>query len=68
MLLDGLPKEHARVEEQDCKIQKQEETITQLKKDLDTLVAHLKEQDEKIQRVTAQMQTSNSVLRMVANN
>ena len=54
MLLNEFLKEHARVEEQDCKIQKQEGTITQLKKDLDTLIAHLKEQDEKIQRVTAQ--------------
>jgi hypothetical protein len=55
MLLNEFLKEHARVEEQDCKIQKQEGTITQLKKDLDTLIAHLKEQDEKIQRVTAEL-------------
>src|SRR4029077_7615372 len=68
MLLNEFLKEYARVEEQDCKIQKQEGTINQLKKDLDTLVAHLKEQDEKIQRVTAQMQTRNSVSQMVVND
>jgi hypothetical protein len=68
MLLNEFLKEHARVEEQDCKIQKQEGTITQLKKDLDTLVAHLKEQDEKIRRVTAQMQMRNSVSQMVVND
>ena len=68
MLLNEFLKEHARVEEQDCKIQKQERTITQLKKDVDTLVAHLKEQDEKIQRVTAQMQMRNSVSQMVVND
>jgi peptidoglycan hydrolase CwlO-like protein len=68
MLLNEFLKEHARVEEQDCKIQKQEATIIQLKKDLETLVAHLKGQDEKIQRVTAQMQMRNSVSRMVVDD
>jgi septal ring factor EnvC (AmiA/AmiB activator) len=68
MLLNEFLKEHASVEEQDCKIQKQEGTITQLKKDLDTLVSHLKEQDEKIQRVTAQTQTRNPVSQMVVND
>jgi hypothetical protein len=52
MLLNEFLKEHARVEEQDRKIQKQETTITQLKKDMDVLVARLKEYDSKIQRVT----------------
>ena len=68
MLLNEFLKEHARVEEQHCNIQKQEGTITQLKKDVDTLVAHLKEQDEKIQRVTAQMQMRNSVTQMVVDD
>jgi endosialidase-like protein len=55
MLLNEFLKEHARGEEQDRKIQKQEATITQLKKDLDALVARLKEHDSKIQRVTDQL-------------
>src|SRR5207244_11607211 len=45
MLLNEFLKEHKRVEEQDCRIQKQEATIVQLKKDLDALVARLKEHD-----------------------
>lgn len=40
MLLNEFLKKHARVEEQDRKIQEQEATISQLKKDLDILVAH----------------------------
>jgi hypothetical protein len=68
MLLNEFLKEHARGEEQDRKIQEQEATITQLKKDLDTLVAHLKAQDEKIQRATAQMQMLNSVTQMVVDD
>src|SRR5207244_8234047 len=39
MLLNEFLKEHARVEEQERKIVKQEATITQLKKDMDALVA-----------------------------
>jgi hypothetical protein len=52
MLLNEFLKEHARGEAQDRKIQKQEETIAQLKKDLEVLVSHLKEQDSKILRVS----------------
>jgi Chaperone of endosialidase len=55
MLLNEFLKQHARVEEQDRKIQKQEATITQLKNDVEALVARLKEGDSKIQRVTAQL-------------
>jgi septal ring factor EnvC (AmiA/AmiB activator) len=55
MLLNEFLREHAKREEQDRKIQKQEATITQLKKDLDALVTRLKEHDSKIQRVTAQL-------------
>ena len=52
MLLNEFLKEHARVEEQDRKVQKQEATITQLQNDVDALVARLKEHDSKIQSVT----------------
>jgi hypothetical protein len=55
MLLNEFLKEHAKGEEQDRKIQKQEETITQLKEDVDALVARLKEHDSKIQRVSDQL-------------
>jgi uncharacterized protein with von Willebrand factor type A (vWA) domain len=55
MLLNEFLKEHARGEEQDRKIQKQEETIAQLKKNVDALFACLKERDSKIQRVTTEL-------------
>ncbi|PYK16045.1 MAG: hypothetical protein DME55_12820 [Verrucomicrobia bacterium] len=55
MLLNEFLKEHARVEEQDRKIQNQESTITQLKRDVAALVARLKEHDSKIQKVTDQL-------------
>jgi Chaperone of endosialidase len=55
MLLNEFLKEHAKAEEQDRKIQKQEETITQLKKDVDALFARLKKHDSKIQRVSDQV-------------
>jgi predicted ribosome quality control (RQC) complex YloA/Tae2 family protein len=66
MLLNEFLKEHRRVEElkstiakqqasvaqQDRKIQEQEATITQLQKEMGIVVARLKEQDSKIQKVS----------------
>ena len=52
MLLNEFLKEHTRVEEQDRKILKQDATIAQLKRDVELLVAHLKEQESKIQKVS----------------
>ena len=51
MLLNEFLKQHETVEEQDYKLQQQEETITQLRKDVDALVARLREHEWKIQRV-----------------
>jgi uncharacterized coiled-coil protein SlyX len=39
-------------------VQEQEATITQLKKEMETVVARLKEQDSKIQRVSDQIELS----------
>jgi septal ring factor EnvC (AmiA/AmiB activator) len=55
MLLNEFLKEHARLAEQDRKIEKQDATIAQLKKDVEVLVTHLKEHDSKIQRVSEQV-------------
>jgi septal ring factor EnvC (AmiA/AmiB activator) len=68
MLLNEFLKEHARVEEQDRKIQKQEATISQLKNDVDALVARLKEHDSKIQRVSDKIETGRSVSQMVVSD
>ena len=65
MLLNEFLKEHRKVEEQDA-------TIAQLKKDFRTtvaeLTARLKEQDSKIEKVSAQMEVSKPAPQMVDNN
>jgi hypothetical protein len=64
MLLNEFLKEHnafikeqRKVNEQGCQIRKQEATITQLKNQVEALVAHAKEQDSRIQRVTAKLES-----------
>jgi hypothetical protein len=63
MLLNEFLKEHRKVEEQNGrlenqahKIQEQGVTIAELKKAMETVVARLKEQDSKIQRVSNQLE------------
>ncbi len=56
MSLNEFLKEHSKVRERDRRIQEQETTIAQLKKDVETVVAHAKEQDSQIQRVSHQLQ------------
>ena len=60
MLLNEFLKEHSRVQKQTQKIQEQETTIAELKKQVQTVVAHAKEQDIKIQRVSDQIQINSS--------
>jgi trimeric autotransporter adhesin len=68
MLLNEFLKEHARVEEQDRKIEKQEATITQLKRDMDALVACLREENSKIQRVTDRIESTTPEAQMALND
>jgi hypothetical protein len=51
MLLNEFLKEHRKVQEQEA-------TITELKNEVATVVARLKEQDSKIERVSAQLEIS----------
>src|SRR5204862_4955154 len=51
MLLNEFLKEHKKVEEQEA-------TIAQLKEELQILVAHVQEQDSKIQRVNDRVETN----------
>ena len=60
MLLNEFLKEHRKVEEQQV-------AITELKKAMETLVAHLKEHDSKIQRVSAQLEITKTAPQMVRN-
>ena len=60
MLLNEFLKEHRKVQEQTQKIQEQETTIAELKKQVQSVVAHAKEQDIKIQRVSDRIQINSS--------
>ncbi len=68
MLLNEFLKEHHKVEEQNRRIQRQETTITQLKKEMGSVVARLKEQDSKIEKVSAQLEVSKPAPQTVLNN
>jgi hypothetical protein len=72
MLLNEFLKEHKTVQEQNSKIQQQEATIAQLKKDFRATVAQLTtrldEQAAQIQKVSAQLEASKLEGSMVLNN
>src|SRR5437660_9709010 len=61
MLLNEFLKEHRKVEEQQA-------TIAQLKKEIETIVAHSKEQDSQIQRVREQVQMKRPDARVAVGN
>jgi hypothetical protein len=68
MLLNEFLKEHLRVQEQNRKIQEQDATITQLKKEMGTVVARLKEQASQIQKVNDQLELRKPAPQTVLNN
>jgi hypothetical protein len=61
MLLNEFLKEHRKVEEQEA-------TIAQLKKEMETVVARLTEHDSKIQKVSAQIEVNKAVGQTALNN
>ena len=74
MLLNEFLKEHRKVDQQSsllenqaCKIQEQEATIAALKKEMETVVVRLKDQDSKIQKVKTQIEMSKSAPQIVVN-
>jgi hypothetical protein len=74
MLLNEFLKEHRKVEEQQgelerqaLRIHEQEKTISQVKKEIETVVAHSKKQDALIQRVSDQGQMSSTERPTVAS-
>jgi predicted RNA methylase len=58
MLLDEFIKEHRAVHELNRKIQEQDVTIRQLKKEMEIVVTYLKEHDSKIQKGCTQLDAS----------
>ena len=71
MLLNEFLKEHRKVTERDRKLRQQEETIAQLRQDFRIAVAELnaqlKEQETKIQKVSAQLEASGLAPRVALN-
>jgi uncharacterized coiled-coil protein SlyX len=79
MLLNEFIKEHQKIQEQGRQVQEQKSTISQLKttaakqealiaqqqKEMKTVVARLREQDSKIQRVSARVEASKPTSRVV---
>jgi uncharacterized coiled-coil protein SlyX len=61
MLLNEFLKEHLTVQEQECRLQKQETTIARQQEQIDALTAGL-------QKVSAQVEVSKSAPRTVLNN
>jgi hypothetical protein len=68
MLLNEFLKEHRKVDAQEHKIGQQEATISELKKDLETVVARLKDQDSQIQRVSAEVEMNKRSPHVIATN
>src|SRR6266567_48942 len=67
MLLNEFLKAHKTVEGQNRELENQKRTITQLKEGMETVVARLKEQDAKIQKVSAQVELNKPAPQIVAN-
>ena len=72
MLLNEFLKEHRKVEEQNCKLQQQEATITQLKQDFESRLAKQEEQIKALttglQKVSDQLELTKTAPQSVANN
>src|SRR5439155_9124083 len=56
MLLNKFLKEHRKVEEQEGIITQLKSTVAEQQKGMEAVIAHLKEQDSKIQKVSAQIE------------
>jgi hypothetical protein len=71
MLLNKFLKEHKKVQHLEVVVAQQrndfEAMIAELKKEIESVATRSKDQDEKIQRVSAQVEPNGSVWRVVAN-
>ena len=68
MLLNEFLKEHRKVDAQEHKIGEQEATISELKSDLQTVVARLRDQALKVQRVSAELEMNKHSPHVLATN
>jgi uncharacterized coiled-coil protein SlyX len=68
MLLNEFLKEHRTVQQLKSVVAKQEATIAQQQKGMEVVIAHLKDQDSKIQKVSDQLELRKPAPQMVNNN
>ena len=68
MLLNEFLKDHSKVEDQQATITELKSTVAQQQKEMETVVARLKEQDSKIQKVSAQLELNRPVPQIVLSN
>ena len=68
MLLNEFLKEHKAFVEEQRKVQEQGATITELKKEITSLVGTVKEQATQIQKVSAQLEVTKPAPQTVLNN
>ena len=68
MLLNEFLKEHRKVEQQERTITRLESTVAKQQKEMETVVARLKEQDSKIRRVSDRIDLSKPSMQTVLNN
>ena len=68
MMLNEFLKEHQKVVEQQATIAELKSTVAQQQKGMDVLTAQLKEQATQIQKVSAQIEVSRPVPKVVLNN
>jgi trimeric autotransporter adhesin len=68
MLLNEFLKEHRKGEEQDCKIQEQETTISELRSEIRSLAAMVNDQASELRKVSAQLQINTAAAQEIASN
>jgi hypothetical protein len=68
MLLNEFLKERRTVQEQSRKIQEQDATVADLKREMQSVVACLQEQDSKIRKVSAQVNLSQPTPQIAINS
>jgi peptidoglycan hydrolase CwlO-like protein len=72
MLLNEFLKEHRKMEKLEASVAQQrnvfETSIDELKKEMDSLVAHSKEQDAKIQKVSTEVELNKAGPQAIVND
>jgi len=68
MLLNEFLKAHQKIEEQEHTIAQLKSTVAQQQKAMEAVIARLKEQDQKMQKVREQLELSHAMTQTAQNN